>query len=311
MKYYLLFGVTALLLNACKSNYIITSNRQNPIELEQVIQKLHNPNNKDVLIAAHRGDWRNAPENSIQGLKNCISMGVDIVELDLKKSKDGQLIIMHDETIDRTTTGKGKPENWILKDLKQLKLLHATGHPSDHEIPTLDEFCFEAKGKVVLCIDKGFQYFDEALEIVNKHNMNDQIIYNIPAVSLDSLKSLKFKNYNDKVLLNILRFPIEHTQANIMIRSYQNRKNIIMHPTFKSDTISYLKELPNLKKQGMGLWINALWAEHNGGHDDDRAVERDEPNQSWGWVIDHGATIIQTDRPKQLLEYLRKRQLHN
>ena len=60
-----------------------------------------------VLVVSHRADWRNAPENSLQGIQNCIDMGVDMVEIDLKKTKDGHLVVMHDKTINRTMTGKG------------------------------------------------------------------------------------------------------------------------------------------------------------------------------------------------------------
>ncbi|WP_316814209.1 hypothetical protein [Pedobacter heparinus] len=83
-----------------------------------------------------------------------------------------------------------------------------------------------------------------------------------------------------------------------------------MHPTFDKDTVEIVKWMPNINKMGLRLWVNALWPNHNGGHDDDRAVEMNEPDQSWGWLINNGANIIQTDRPKQLLEYLRKKKLH-
>lgn len=79
-------------------------------------------NNHSVMVVSHRGDWRNAPENSLQAIQNCIDMGVDMVEVDLKKTKDGHLIVMHDQTIDRTTTGKGKPENYTLEELRRFRL---------------------------------------------------------------------------------------------------------------------------------------------------------------------------------------------
>lgn len=62
--------------------------------------------NNSVLVVSHRADWRNAPENSLQAIRNCIEMGVDMVEIDLKKTKDGHLILMHDKTIDRTKIGR-------------------------------------------------------------------------------------------------------------------------------------------------------------------------------------------------------------
>ena len=77
-----------------------------------------------MLVAAHRGDWRNYPENSLMAFQSAIDMGVDIIEVDLNISKDGVVVIMHDQTLDRTTNAKGKPSDytfeeqwyWLLKD---------------------------------------------------------------------------------------------------------------------------------------------------------------------------------------------------
>ena len=78
---------------------------QNPAE--RIHKAFNEPAEKSILVVSHRADWRNAPENSLQAIQNCIDMGVDMVEIDLKRTKDGHLILMHDKTIDRTTTGKG------------------------------------------------------------------------------------------------------------------------------------------------------------------------------------------------------------
>src|SRR5690606_735890 len=72
--------------------------------LDIVRQELADPNSKNVLVVSHRGDWRNAPENSIQALRRVIAMGVDIIEIDVQLTRDSQLVLMHDRTIDRTTS---------------------------------------------------------------------------------------------------------------------------------------------------------------------------------------------------------------
>ncbi len=72
-----------------------------------IIQELKNTNSNSILVIAHRGDWRNAPENSILAIEKAVAMGVDIIEIDIQKTRDGQLVLMHDETVDRTTNGKG------------------------------------------------------------------------------------------------------------------------------------------------------------------------------------------------------------
>lgn len=71
---------------------------------------------------AHRGDWRNFPENSLEAIDNAVKMGVDIVELDVQRTKDGVLILMHDRTLDRTTTGKGYIAETNMEDIRKLNL---------------------------------------------------------------------------------------------------------------------------------------------------------------------------------------------
>ena len=66
-------------------------------------------------------------------------MGVDMVEIDLKKTKDGHLVLMHDKTIDRTTTGKGKPEDYTLAELREFFLKGGHGQKTRHKIPTFEE----------------------------------------------------------------------------------------------------------------------------------------------------------------------------
>jgi len=84
----------------------IGKSEQAPIE--QLKELLLQPSKTYVMVVAHRGDWRKFPENSIPAIQSCIAMGVDMVEIDLAMTKDSVLILMHDKTLDRTTTGKGK-----------------------------------------------------------------------------------------------------------------------------------------------------------------------------------------------------------
>ena len=74
---------------------------------ETIRKAFLDPKSDQVLVVAHRGNWRSAPENSVAAIDSAIQMGVDIVEIDIHKTKDGQLILMHDDRVDRTTNGKG------------------------------------------------------------------------------------------------------------------------------------------------------------------------------------------------------------
>ncbi|MFI5140038.1 MAG: glycerophosphodiester phosphodiesterase family protein [Sphingobacteriales bacterium] len=272
-----------------------------------VINELNNKNSTSVLVTAHRCDWRNSPENSVQALKNCIAMGVDIAEFDMGKTKDGQLIIMHDKTIDRSTTGKGKPGDYTLEEIKKFKLKSGTGHPTIHTIPAFNEMLATAKGKIVIDIDKGYDYYDEIIEKLDSAKMLGQSIFNIYGLPLDSVKA-KHKIIPEDLTLQVIVNP-KDPGAEKIINSYKSHHKTIIQIIFSNDTDAIIDSVPALKKN-YTIWFNALWPEQNGGHDDDKAVEENKPDETWGWLINHGANIIQTDRPLLLLDYLQKKKLH-
>ena len=103
-KYHLLFYLILL-------NLTITANNRTEALLS--ILKSNKPDY--IFVVAHRGDWRHAPENSIAAIKSAISIGADMVEIDIQKTKDGDFVLMHDNSIDRTTNGKGYVSNYTIK----------------------------------------------------------------------------------------------------------------------------------------------------------------------------------------------------
>ena len=99
-----------------------------------------------VQVVAHRGASAVAPENTLAAFRRALEMQVDALELDLQPTRDGQLIVMHDETLDRTTNGRGYIFERTLAELRNLDAgswfhrAHSTGPRYDGEpIPTLDE----------------------------------------------------------------------------------------------------------------------------------------------------------------------------
>lgn len=79
---------------------------------------------------------------------------------------------------------------------------------------------------------------------------------------------------------------------------------------FKTDDANTRRLIKKVRDSGARVFINTLWPELCGGHDDDRAVELKQPEESWGWIVGQGTKIIQTDRPALLLDYLRAKKLH-
>ena len=267
-----------------------------------------NDNLSQLLVVAHRGDWRNAPENSLQGIQNCIDMGVDMVEIDLKKTKDGHLVLMHDKLIIRTMNGKGRPEDYTLAELQMLRLKNGAGCKTRHQIPTFEEVMTLCKGKIMVNVDKGYDYFKDAYAILEKTGTVDQCVVKA------GLPYEQVKAENGDVLNKMIFMPVVNlhkADAEAVIDSYLTHMNPkAFELVFNNDGPEVQRLIKKVRDSGAKIFINSLWPELCGGHDDDRAVELCQPDESWGWIIGQGARLIQTDRPALLLEYLRGRNLH-
>ncbi len=105
---------------------------------------------------------------------------------------------------------------------------------------------------------------------------------------------------------------LDKPEAEQVIDEYQKQiKPVAFELIFKSNTPPVLVKNSFIQAHGSKIWINSLSASLYGGHEDDMAVEDGNTTDSWDWIINHGARIMQTDRTKELLAYLRKRKLHN
>lgn len=264
-------------------------------------EKLFDKKSKYVTVVAHRGDWRNSPENSIQAFKNCIEMGVDMIEIDVRKTKDNELVIIHDATVDRTTNGKGKVSDLTLEEVKKLRLRAGHGVVTRHEVPTLEEVLNLCKGKVLINIDKGYDYFQQMYSLLAKTGTLDQVVIK-GGHSYD-----KVKEQNGKVLDEVIYMPIvnlNNKNAEELLDGWLAAKPVAIECCIGKYDAEVERLLKKIKQSDSKIWINSLWPSLNDGHDDDRAVEMDQEDEAWGWILDRGATLIQTDRPEELLDYL-------
>lgn len=275
---------------------------------ELIRQKLLDRNNSSVIVASHRGDWRNFCENSLEAIDNAAKMGVDIVEIDVQRTKDGQLILMHDPTLDRTTTGKGNIKDTTLAYIRTLHLKNGCNIRTIHRVPTLEEVLIHAKGKVMLNLDKADRYFDQVYELMKKTGTTKQIIMK----GTKSAEEVK-KQYGD-YLKDVIYMPIinlDKPDAVEQIDKFiKDMRPVAFELLFKLDSNSIPLTLPEKLKGKALIWYNTLWDTMAGGHDDDMSLE--DPDKGYGYLIDKlGARLLQTDRPQYLLNYLRSRNLHD
>ncbi|MDB4766806.1 glycerophosphodiester phosphodiesterase family protein [bacterium] len=275
----------------------------------EILQRFKHPSDDYILVVSHRGDWRYAPENSLVAIQRCIDLGVDIIELDFRLTKDGHLVAMHDKTVDRTTDGSGKVSEMTLAEIKALRLKSGCGiRGSSQQVPTLEEVMNLVKGKVLVNLDKTeSKWVREAYTVLEKTGTVEQAIFK----GNDTVAVMMTK-YGD-LMHRIIYMPklYENPDLEEFVAAYEKQLNPFAYEMlFDSEASKVFQMIPTMKKNGNAFLAIALWDELCAGRTDELKLLKGA-DQSWGWLIEKGANAIMTDRPEELLLYLRQKGLHD
>ena len=148
---------------------------------------------KNVVVIGHRGACGYYPENTLLSFRKAFDMGVDYVELDVRLSKDEVPVVIHDETLNRTTDGSGRVREYALEELKKFDA------GLGERIPTLEEvieLAVKVDGKLLIEI-KDVDAVDETIYLIKKYNFIN--CSKIISFHLDALT--KVPDYIDKGLI--------------------------------------------------------------------------------------------------------------
>lgn len=261
---------------------------------------------KKVLIASHRGHFSgNVVENTLPAFEAAIRSGADIVETDIHITKDDVMILFHDESPERLLGFPGPVSNYTYEELRSRKLKNVIGQPSDFRINTLDELLVALKGRCMINLDQCWKCIDRVYDRVESMGMEDQALIK-GRVPYDEVVSwLRSRNWRPKFIpiitcdeeipfFEALPREIDIPQVEVFLTS---EKDKLISPEFVN----------GLKARGIKLWVNSLslgnGMDMSARHDDDISVT-DDPAKGWGWLIDHGVEVIQTDWPAELRHYL-------
>ncbi len=257
-----------------------------------------------VFVVAHRGDWRHAPENSIGAIEKAAAMGVDMVEIDIQKTKDGNFILMHDGNIDRMTDGTGSVGDYTTNELKKFRLRCHDGSLSEERIPTLKEALLACKGKVLVNIDKGGDYLAEIAPIIKDTGTEDHVVLK----GRNSVEQVKKQLVGYSSIIYMPVADLDSEGAVPYIDSFlSDFRPLALEVIFRTDNFPQLSYVHHIAGSNCRVWINTLWESLCGGHEDEKAMNH--PDENWGWVLEQCATIIQTDRPAELIAYLKRKGL--
>lgn len=138
----------------------------------------HSAATKKIIVIAHRGAHREAPENTLASLEKAIEIGCDYVELDVRRTKDGALVIMHDASVNRMTNGRGKIEDLTLAEIRNLGIRSRHKNWADLKVPTFDEMLEHAKGRMKIYVDHKQAPPADVLAAIKRHGMlHDVVVY--------------------------------------------------------------------------------------------------------------------------------------
>ena len=289
---------------------VIASCAQQPqyaTRAEKILAEINDPNSDYVVVISHRGDWRNYPENSIPAIESVIRMGVDMMELDVKMTKDSVLVLMHDQTINRMTNGKGLIKDMTYDSLMTFKLKRAHNVTTDSlRIPTLREALLCCKDRILVNVDHAYPYYKEIVELTEELGVTGQVLMKGKS-NIDKVNEDMAKHENNLLYMPII--DINRPKGQALFAEYLERNVVPM--AFEVCWQVPGEEIDNcaaeIKKMGSKLWVNTFWPSVCGGlgNDDDAALAAADPADVYAQYLEMGASMIQTDRPELLIKYLR------
>ena len=288
-----------------------------------IAAQIHDPQSKYVIVACHRGDWRNFPENSIPAIESVIRMGADIVEIDLKMTADSVLVLSHDADVKRCTNfssvfkrqprKSAKVSDLTLEEIKSLSLKRAQGAAIDTlRMPTLREALLCTKDRICVNVDQGYEFYDQVLAITEELGVTDQIL-------IKGSKTIKeVAEHEAPHPHNMMYMPIVNIQTAggmALFNSYMTEGVVPLayEVCWKSNTDGLFEAAcSKIRSQGSKIWVNTLCPTLCGGYgnDDDAAYMAADPGDVYQQYIDKGVSMIQTDRPEMLIGWLTKKGLH-
>lgn len=284
-----------------------------------------------VMVVAHRAGWKEnsqvvRAENSKAAIDHAAAIGVEMVELDVRRSRDGVLVVMHDETLERTTTCRGKVADLTLAALKACRLIvEGTGIITDETVPTLADMLIHARGRILVNIDNKLEPEDlaEIVETARGLDMADGILIKTAIWNDERLE--RARAVIDTIGPDVAFMPILADDA-VRDAAFVDRVAQTFSPQ-AAEMIHWRRTAAEPLTEAGGplfspraravavrgnfhLWINTYPITDRpegmvaGGRGDGLAFAQGQPEAVYGFWVERGATIIQTDEPAALIGWL-------
>lgn len=260
-----------------------------------------NPGN--IYVAGHRGWPVKYPENTMESFRGALSLGVDQIELDVRITKDRELVIIHDATVDRTTNGTGLVRELTLTQLKRLDAGSFKGEEFRNcRIPTFLEFMELVKVHPTLTLDielkeypqpgresAAYEVCDRVLKIVDDYGFTDRVVINSFS---GALNEYIHKKYGTKYRQHVF-FP-QHRLGECAIDPYSYAYCCCMLSDEPGQPMASKTEIERMAARGVQPWVGA-------------GVKTEELVRK---AIAGGVYLITSNNPDEVLQWLRQNNCH-
>jgi len=237
-----------------------------------------------IVAIAHRGEHLHHPENTIPAFQAAIDAGADYFEADIRATSDGKLVILHDETADRTTNGSGPISNMTFDQVRALDAGAKFAKDfTGTRVPTFDEILDLAHGKIGVYVDTKEADPLQLVQTIERHDMQDHVvIYGDPFLLYDVHKLRPtWKVMPEALNEELAGYFVSRLNLQVLAFDADDFNPKTIHIAHQAKALVYV----------------------------DRLGSADNP-ESWSKAIEMGANGIQSNHPAELVQFLRDRALH-
>lgn len=262
-----------------------------------------------LMTMSHRASWRKAPENSVAAVEAAIADGIDIVEIDVKFTSDGHLVVNHDETVDNMTNGSGLISNMTLAEVKALRLKEGSGGSNatltNHQIPTLREVYEVCKGRALINLDHAkinSGRADAAWDLAVEMGCEDIVIFKSDEASttvapwLDSKQNAHANNI--RPMFSLMSGATSLTDFNSYYQPFIVEEKIPQMIELVSGSYNTILLTDSVLSQVKGIMrpmFNVMWSSIS--------AEREDTPVGWQDFLSRGVNVLQTDYAEDFAKY--------
>lgn len=260
------------------------------------VRAMASRDNPAILTIAHRGFWKATAENSIASIEAAIAAGVDMVEIDTQSTADGRLVVIHDTTLDRTTTRTGVVADLPFDTVRQARLKAGAGgegaEATLEPVPTLEDILEAARGRIAVNIDTKFEHdLPAVMETVLRLGVASQVLVktdiDIDATTFPLLEADWFGRIPHMPMFRVRKDRF----AEDLRRIAPLRAPMIEVKFDALEDVAAARD--ELVRQNIRVWINTLDVSHCLDYNDSRALI--DPQAVWTRLRQAGVGAIQTD----------------